>query len=406
MMIGLEKNPKNVKKVDLVVGIPSYNEASNIIYPTEQAALGLRQYFPDLDAAIINCDNNSPDGTGNAFMNADTKDIPKIYISTPDGVRGKGNNFRNLFEKVLELDAMAVVVVDADLKSITPRWIKNLGEPLLNDFGYVAPLYVRHKYDGTITNTIAYPFTRCLYGRRVRQPIGGDFGFSKQLALSYMNTDLWNEDVAQFGIDIWMTTLAMNEGVPICQAFMGRPKVHKPKDPSADLGPMFRQVISTIFDLMIAYSENWMSVKWSKPTAIFGFGLGEVEMPPTVAVNRENLYMKSKQGFSEYIDTYKKILSEKNFKKLKEIFSLELEHFEIPTFLWAEILFDLALAYYKKTIERIRTIEILIPLYYGMTLSFVNKTRDMSIQQAEDFIEDICTVFEQTKPYLIERWGS
>ena len=149
-----------------------------------------------------------------------------------------------------------------------------------------------------------------------------------------------------------------------------------------------------------------MSVKWSKPTAIFGFGLGEVEMPPTVAVNRENLYMKSKQGFSEYIDTYKRILSEKNFKKLKEIFSLELEHFEMPTFLWAEILFDLALAYYKKTIERIRTIEILIPLYYGMTLSFVNKTRDMSIQQAEDFIEDICTVFEQTKPYLIERWGS
>ena len=28
-------------------------------------------------------------------------------------------------------------VVDADLKSITPRWIKNLGEPLFDDFGYV-----------------------------------------------------------------------------------------------------------------------------------------------------------------------------------------------------------------------------------------------------------------------------
>ena len=101
----------------------------------------------------------------------------RYIMSTPPGVRGKGNNFQNLFRKVVELGAEAVVVVDADLKSITPQWIKHLGEPLFNEFGYVAPLYVRHKYDGTITNSIAYPLTRALYGRRVRQPIGGDFGF-------------------------------------------------------------------------------------------------------------------------------------------------------------------------------------------------------------------------------------
>ena len=56
--------------------------------------------------------------------------------------------------------------------------------------------------------------------------------------------------MSQFGIDIWMTTLAMNNNIPICQAFMGRPKIHKPKDPGSDLGPMFSQVVGTIFDLM------------------------------------------------------------------------------------------------------------------------------------------------------------
>ena len=44
-------------------------------------------------------------------------------------------------------------------------------------FDYVAPYYLRHKYDGTITNSIVYPLTRTLYGHRIRQPIGGDFGF-------------------------------------------------------------------------------------------------------------------------------------------------------------------------------------------------------------------------------------
>ncbi|HRR68800.1 MAG TPA: glycosyltransferase [Desulfomonilia bacterium] len=404
-MKALENNPMNITHTDIVVGIPSYNEAATISFPTSQAALGLQEHFNHMDAVIINCDNNSTDGTGKVFMNTDTRGIPKIYLSTPKGVKGKGNNFKNLFRKVLELNAKAVVVVDADLKSITPRWIKNLGEPLFNDFGFVAPLYVRHKYDGTITNNIAYPMTRSLYGRRVRQPIGGDFGFSGTLAGIFLKSGLWDEDVSQFGIDIWMTTIAMNEGVPICQAFMGRPKVHKPKDPAADLGPMFKQVIGTMFNLMVVYRDKWKATKWSKPTAIFGFGLGEVEMPPPVAVNREKLYQRFREGFHTNWDIYRSIFSFENLQKVREIASLSLDHFEMPVTVWAKILFDFALAYHKQTLERSRVIEVLIPLYYGMTLSFVNKTQGMSIQQAEEFLEDMCLVFEQTKPYIIDRWN-
>ncbi|MBN1635690.1 MAG: glycosyl transferase [Deltaproteobacteria bacterium] len=399
------KNPSDIRKADIVVGIPSFNEAALIRYPTEQAALGLKQYFNHLDALIINCDNNSSDGTGNVFMNTDTAGIPKMYLSTPEGVKGKGNNFKNLFRAVLELQAKAIIVVDADLKSITPRWVKNLGEPLFNDFGFVAPLYVRHKYDGTITNNIAYPLTRCLYGRRVRQPIGGDFGFSGNLAGIYLKNGLWNEEVSQFGIDIWMTTIAINEGIPICQAFMGRPKVHKPKDPAADLGPMFKQVISTAFNLMITYHDKWSTTKWSKPTAIFGFGLGEVELPPPVSVSKDKLYQHFKEGFQQNWDIYRSIFSVENFQKLREIASLEIEQFEMPVPIWAKILFDFALSYYKKTVERTLSINVLIPLYYGMTLSFVNKTEGMSIQQAEEYLEDMCLIFEQAKPYLIDRWS-
>ena len=404
-MKAIEENPSGIKKADIVVGIPSYNEASSIAYPTSQAAIGLKEYFTDYNHVIINCDNNSTDGTKNAFMDTDTAGIPKIYLSTPKGVKGKGNNFKNLFRKVIELEAKAIVVVDADLKSITPRWIKNLGEPLFNDFGYVAPLYVRHKYDGTITNNIAYPLTRCLYGRRVRQPIGGDFGFSGKMAGLYVKSDLWDEDVSQFGIDIWMTTIAMNEGVPICQAFMGRPKVHKPKDPASDLGPMFKQVISSIFNLMEAYSDKWETTKWSKPTAIFGFGLGEVEMPPPVEVNKEKLYQRFREGFNTHWDAYRTIFSSENLQKIREIASLGIEHFEMPATVWSKILFDFAKSYYHNTVDKNMAIEALIPLYYGMTLSFVNKTEGMSIQQAEEFLEDMCLVFEQTKPYIIDRWN-
>ena len=77
--------------------------------------------------------------------------------------------------------------MDSDLRSITPEWIELLLGPVLeHGFDYVAPLYLRHKYDGTITNSIVYPLTRSLYGREVRQPIGGEFGFSGRLASHYL----------------------------------------------------------------------------------------------------------------------------------------------------------------------------------------------------------------------------
>jgi glycosyltransferase involved in cell wall biosynthesis len=398
-----EVNPDNIEKCEMVVCIPSYNEADCISYPITQADKGLKKYFSDKTFVIINCDNNSPDDTKQAFLNTPT-DAPKIYLSTPPGVKGKGNNFKNLFQKVVELKAKAVVVVDADLKSVTPEWIKHLGEPLFEGFSYVAPLYVRHKYDGTITNGIAYPMTRALYGRRTRQPIGGDFGFSGKLGKVYLESDTWDEAVANFGIDIWMTTIAINQKVQICQSFMGRPKIHRTKDPGSDLGPMFRQVVGTIFSVMRSFDSFWTRVKYSRPTAIFGFGLGEVEMPPKVDVNTQNLLSQFHSGFKEYNEIWKQVLTHDVHKKLLEIMNMKETEFNFPTDLWARVLFDMAVSYRDAPVERDLMMDSLIPLYFGRTLSFVKRTKSMSIKQAEEAIEEDCTTFEMTKPYLIMRW--
>ncbi|OEU44877.1 MAG: glycosyl transferase [Desulfobacterales bacterium S7086C20] len=397
------ENPHDVQSADIVVGIPSYNEAKLISYPAEKASEGLVKYFGNKNSVIINCDNHSTDGTREAFMSTSTE-VAKMYISTSPGVKGKGNNFKNLFQKSCELGAQAIVVVDADLKSITPRWIKNLGEPLFDDFEFVAPLYVRHQHDGTITNNIAYPMTRSLYGRRVRQPIGGDFGFSGELAEVYLKQEDWSNAVAEFGIDIWMTTTAMCHNKAICQSYMGRPKVHKPKDPGEALGPMFTQVVGTIFDMMVRNGPFWNEVRWSKPTAIYGFGLGEIEMPPAVDVNVERLYDKLQAGFVEYQRTWKDVLSPNVFKKLSEVIALPLAGFEFPANLWAEILIDFAVAYKNCVDSRPGLLNNLIPLYFGRTCSFVIESESMTIQQAEELIEDQCGVFESSKPYLLDRW--
>lgn len=400
------ENPYQVKSAEIIVGIPSYNEVDNIAYPTDVASRALVDYFPDKKSVIINVDNNSPDGTKEAFLSTPTK-IPKIYISTPPEVKGKGNNFLNLFKAAVELNAKAIVVVDADLKSITPNWIKYLGEPLINNFDYVAPVYIRHKYDATITNHIAYPLLRTLFGLRVRQPIGGDFGFSGKLARAFLSEKLWNDKIANFGIDIWMTTIAIARHFKVCQAFLGTPKVHRPKDPAEDLTMMFTQVVSTLFDLMIDFEYLWKDTHESRPSSIYGFGLGVEEKPPAIEVNTEKLYQSFISGFEKYGEIWQKIIPLPDYNEIIKYKNIKNKNsFYYPSNLWARILFSFAVAYKSNnSIDRTKFMEALIPFYHSRVLSFVNRTKDLEIRESEEYLENISRVFEKEKYYLLEQWN-
>src|SRR5262245_54437884 len=269
-----------------MVGIPSFKNAATIGYVVRAAHAGLVQYFPELRPVLVNSDAGSPDGTQRVVAEVEAPDyVEQILLVRPtnkldrltltypeiDGVGGKGAALRTIFEIAAALDVQALVVVDSDLRSIVPEWIELLAGPILKGgYDYVAPLYSRYKYDGTITNTVTYPMTRALYGRRIRQPIGGDFGVSGDLIRHYLDQDDWAPDVSRLGIDIWMTTHAITGGFAVCQTRLGA-KVHDPKDPGADLGPMFRQVVGTILRLAVANHDRWADIHGSHDVPAYGF---------------------------------------------------------------------------------------------------------------------------------------
>jgi len=261
---------KDVKDVNILVGIPCYNNEDTIAHVVSTAAEGLRKYFPDMKSAVFISDGGSTDDTREKAYAAPVPDGFHRRVTIYRGMPGKGTSFRTVFELAMHLKADCCIVVDSDLRSITPEWIKLLAEPVLNkNAGFVAPYYIRHKNDGTITNNIIYPLTRALYGLKIRQPIGGDFGFSGEMAVLYTKEDVWDTDVAKFGIDIWMSTTAINTGLKIVQAQLGT-KVHDAKDPAEHLGPMFRQVVSTLMYLMGKYEKRWRNVKGSAPVDLIG----------------------------------------------------------------------------------------------------------------------------------------
>jgi glycosyltransferase involved in cell wall biosynthesis len=398
----IEENPCHVESAELVVGIPSLNEADSIQHPTAQADEGLRRFFPDTKSVIINCDNASPDLTREAFLRVPTE-TPKIYLSTPEGVSGKGNNLRNLFQRSLELGAKGIVVFDADVQSITPKWIRNLAEPLFNGYDFVAPVYVRHRNEWTVSSNILYPMTRCLYGRRVREPMGGDFAISGNLAKMLIH-ETWEPYATGFGVNTWIATFAVVSGLPICQAFLGGPRVHKIKDPPSHLFQVFSDNCGVLFSLTETYQNQWNDVRWSKPIPIFGLDEDPIQAPQEIQLSLRDPFEKFKAGFLPFEDVWKQILHRDVFTKIWEIQDVSLDAFEFPHLLWALILYDYAAAFRRETVPRETCLESLMPLYFGRVCSGGRATAHMDVREVEVYIEEECRVFEETKPWLTRLW--
>jgi hypothetical protein len=360
--------------------------------------------------------------------------LERVSLTYPeiDGVGGKGAALRTIFEMAAALEVQALVVVDSDLRSIVPEWIELLAGPILKGgYDFVAPLYARYKYDGTITNTVTYPLTRALYGHRIRQPIGGDFGVSGDLVRHYLTLDDWTPDVSKFGIDIWMTTSALAGGFAVCQTRLGA-KIHDPKDPGSDLGPMFRQVVGTILRLANKHSVHWLPITGSHDVPAYGFE--RVIDPPPLEVNTLRLLSELHAGSLTLSETWRAMLAPATVATVMELAAeagrlgdaaraklgiggdvssasastLEMAEavsaFHFPDDLWARVIYDMIIAARdpKPSLEAL--VASLVPIYFGRVGSFIIENRNVTTEQAEDRVERQAREFELLKPYLVDRW--
>ena len=410
----VESKVEDIAETDILVGIPSYNNADTIGHVVQSVSTGLSKYFSGHRVVLVNSDGGSTDGTPEVVANAGadagalvvTERQSSLHkIVTPYyGIPGKGSAFRTIFEIARRLKAKACAVVDSDLRSITPEWMELLLRPILYEgYDYVAPYYLRHKYDGTITNSIVYPLTRTLYGLEIRQPIGGEFGFSGRLVERYLEKHVWDSEVARFGIDIWMTTEAVASGAKVCQSFLGS-KIHNPKDPAQDLSQMLVEVVGALFSLMEEHQEIWPKMVGSNPVKLFGFHY-EVALEP-IYVNVDPMLVSFQRGLEDLNTIWRKILSPEVMETLFHLRHCSSKVFRISDELWARIVYDAAVAYHKNVIIREHLLKALTPLYLGRTASFVLETQGLTSREAEDRIEALCRAYEKEKSYLVNQWNA
>jgi len=386
--------PKRMpRKPEIIIGIPTYNEAENIADLVKIIDIGLKKYFPDKRALIVNVDSNSPDGTRRAFLGAKTK-TPKKCMSAP---RGKGAAIRVLFEYFLSKESTQVLMlIDGDVTSATPKWIRNLITPILKGFDHCLPLYKRNEYDGSVTDHIVYPVLRGVLGIDIRQALGAELGLSRK-AVDRIYNRTWPSKARRYGIDIFMTLSSVFGELRIAQADLGVKAHRLGSEPHGT----FEETVTTLFELLDENKHFWDGKLRVRKPPLFFKSSGAKPSTPLMEVDYKRLRALAMKEFRENRADIKKIVGAKECERLTKVFKKG-SRTSIDTEEWTNIVFNFVKASKVPPLKRAKLIH---PLFLDRFLSVYKRYLDKDnrmmenevIRQAEMFYKDRKTLISKTK---------
>ncbi len=404
----------NVGEVDILVGLPTHNNARTVGSIVQTIRSGILRSFPRERAVIINADGGSRDGTPElvrALAIDDARPVSNLYaLRTLHAISTKYASapqsavaLRTILAAAELLRAKACIVISPESENVQPEWISSLLRPVINEgFDLVSPTYRRHKFDGLLMTNLLYPMVRALYGIRVREAYMPDFGFSGRLGSQFLSQNGWHEGIGENGIELRFTLAAITGGFGICQSFLGD-KEHVERR-AADLVPTLRQTVGVLFSALESDFQAWSAVSGSKPVPTTGSG-EEVLLDP-LRVNRKRLREMFTTGVNELGSVFQSILAPSTLAELHRIAGMGDEEFRYPAELWVRTVYEFAAAYRKSVINRDHIIQALAPLFRGRVLTFLVENRNGSANDVANNIEGLCLEFERLKPYLLEIWKS
>ena len=399
-------NPAGVAEADLAVVIVSHQEAPYIALPAIKSSLGLARDYPDLKAVLINCDNASRDGTREAFFAAEVE-IPRIYVSTPPDLAGRGLNIQNAMTMAARLRVKALAVLDANLVSIKSTWIKSLLDPILKqDADYVSPLYVRHRHESPLSRRLAYPLLRTILGRRVLETIGVDHAFSHRLIEVYKDAEFEADDLG-YRADLKFLSLAVRHKARICQAFMAHPRLSAYGEPDGgDLPRLFKAVARALFDLMAENWDYWPGIDRSKPTTLSGVNEGIKKLPPQIVVDQPHLSAQFLRLAREMEASWGRLFSPALAGELGRVLASALrgETPEVKMDLWRSALYEASAVGARDLSVRDEAVAALAPVFLGRCLIGLEEDRNCNSRMVNAQVEAEALNFEAAKPELKALW--
>lgn len=305
-------------------------------------------------------------------------------------------DYLNTYKSAEEAQVSTCLLLGSECQSMTPEAIRSLVAPITSSN---ADLSMAHynlgSREGLVNSALLYPVTRALFCVRPRFPLAIDVGLSLRMAERLAAVAQKFTSTNQNEALIWAAAEASAANYTIAEVDIGTRTLPQPTTP--DLNTLLAQIGGSLFNEIDTKAAFWQRARGTQPARSFALSAPPVEAPD-IAPMLDAFHL----AYANLHEIWSLVLPPNSLLGLKRLSVTPANSFNMPDNLWARIVYDFALAYRLRTINRGHLLGALTPLYLAWVASHLVLTGNGT--PPEKHIQDLAAAFETDKPYLVSRW--
>jgi|SRR5580698_143060 glucosylglycerate synthase len=329
---------------------------------------------------------------------------PALPLTVFDGTRVRSDwvltasDYLAANELAQRHDAAQVLLLGADICALPATAIREMADKIAAGTDLIVPAYALGAHDGLVTSALLYPLTRALFAANIRFPLPMDTAMSRRMA-ERMASVAQRQASLQPDVLLWPVSEAAAAAFDVRQVDCNAPT--PPAPAAADFNTLFASVAGGIFSDIEAKAPFWQRSR--------GPAVAMREVPPEQRTESGDL-AEEIPGMVEAFRLAHRNLQEiwalalppQSLLALKKLSIAEPETFTIGPALWARLVYDFALAFHLRALNRGHLLGAFTPLYLAWVASTLRTVTDDT--SAATHREETATAFEREKPYLVARW--
>jgi hypothetical protein len=400
-----------VGQVDVLVGLPTLNNAATIEDVVRAVHVSFTRDFPRLRTVMISSDGGSTDGTPDLIREARFTEADRVQTSHPlrtlhrvlapyHGLPGKHTALRTIFAAGELTQAKAIVVIDPAGPSNTPERVTELIAPVARgDVEFLAPRYRRHPRDGVLITQLVRPLVRALYAVGLDEPLGAEFSCSGRFSSHCLEQDIWVHESARFAIDLWLRTEAAAERFSMGQIW--RP-ISTPAGSRATLREVVHQVVLAVIESLRAHESFWRNA--NAISELRTWGTDPVTIPDITSWDYQALADQARRDIVEITPLLEDVLDPGLFVRV--IDNVNGGGPRLDDELWVRTVYGFATAIQHGRAALDHMADMFVPLYMWRAAAFMSDTAPEPPSVVEARLDALCDTFQRLKPALVTSWSS
>lgn len=369
---------QNLDGIDVVIGIPFYNERETLPEVIKVVEAGLADLHL-LKRALIVCVGDPAGAEAlQALSDLHRRTAHLEFLMLP-GCNGRGASIRAILQIADELEA-DVVIFAADLigskgGGIRPDWLKSVLEPIRNEYDFVITTLRKNYLRELLGSLFVAPLLEVFYGFKVKGTLCGVYAIAHDTAEKFLTEiKFWDEVTQAYGIDTWLVTRAIRWNVKICEADLGACLVDISHE---KLNLVFRDMAWALFECIKRDETYWVQDRQILRTPDICYNWKQ-DVLYEQNYTTQGLIAWFARGFSQYKSLFDTLMPEVLAAELSGIASDTTRDYRFPGRAWANTVYHFLFHFWFATdVSRDDILNALTHVFCGRLAGFIEENQSL-----------------------------